>query len=154
MYETSLFLLFIKGLIVHIRLTDPGGQGIQILPVLVRYYSIFHFCEQSCHLFLRLLCKRFDFSLQTFETHNRNKIAVDVFSCTVQLFKITLFSTVDHTFFKCTYFHKFNTYCYFYMLWQSFNFVIGMRLFVSDYNTLNIMYVMNIIWDFSTSGAW
>ena len=40
------------------------------------------------------------------------------------------------------------------MLWQSFNFVIGMGLFVSDYNTLNIMYVMNIIWDFSTSGAW
>ena len=28
-----------------------------------------------------------------------------------------------------------------------FNFVIGMGLFVSDYNTLNIMYVMNIICD-------
>ena len=84
-----LFLLFTEGFIGH-RLTDPGRHRIQDLPGLRAFFPSFIFANKAPELFVKSLWKRFVFTLQIFEMHNRNKIAVDVSYCSVQLFIILL----------------------------------------------------------------
>ena len=86
------FFCSLKGSSATLGLPTRVNMGYNFFQVFVRYVSLyFIFANKARHLFVRSLWKRFVFSLQTFETYNRNNIVVDVSCCATELSKITLF---------------------------------------------------------------
>ena len=91
-FFSSVFFCSLKGSSATLGLPTRVNMGYNFFQVFVRYVSLyFIFANKARHLFVRSLWKRFVFSLQTLETHNRINIVVDVSCCATELSKITLF---------------------------------------------------------------
>ena len=89
---SCIFFCSLKGSSATLGLPTRVDMGYNFSQVFVRYISpYFIFANKARHLFVRSLWNRFVFSLQSFETHNRNNIVVDVSCCATELSKITLF---------------------------------------------------------------